>query len=338
MRVPPFLRLLILLPAMTALLMAQQNTSPTIRTNSTLVLVPTLVRAGTGDLAYNLSASDFSVTDNGVAQRVALEEDLKQPLALVVLMQTGASAPRHFDAMHDLDTMLDTLVGQGPHQVALVSFDSQPRTLCPFVADLDSLPGTLTQPEPGDDGAAIYDALAFALDLLKQQPANTRRAILLLSQTHDSGSKTRIEDIVRSVAETNTAIYSVTFSPDKEKVKDAFLFKEKEHPNKPVNVGGNYYVAYFDLGVPLKLAISAMGKDAAAEAASLSGGESLDFADKHSFENDLGILSNHIANRYMLSFRPTSNQPDLHSIGVSLKGHPEMTVAARSSYWAAEAK
>jgi len=51
------------------------------------------------------------------------------------------------------------------------------------------------------------------------------------------------------------------------------------------------------------MAISAMGNDVAAEAAGLSGGESLDFADKHSFENDIGILSNHIANRYTLSFR-----------------------------------
>ena len=338
MRVPPFLRVLIFLPAMAALLTAQQNTAPTIRTSSTLVLVPTLVRTSAGDLTYGLSASDFFVTDNGVPQQVTLEEDLKQPLALVVLMQTGASAPRHFDAMHDLDTMLDTLVGQGPHQVALVSFDSQPHTLCPFVSDLDSLPGTLTQPRPGDDGAAIYDALDFALDLLKQQPTNTRRAILLLSQTHDNGSTTRVEDIVRSVAETNTAIYSVAFSPDKEKLKDALLFKEKGHPNKPIVVGPNSYVAYFDLGIPLKMAISAMGKDVACEAASLSGGESLDFADKHSFENDLGILSNHIANHYTLSFRPTSNQSGLHSIGVSLKGHPEMTVEARSSYWIDKSK
>jgi len=125
---------------------------------------------------------------------------------------------------------------------------------------------------------------------------------------------------------------------DKEKLKDALLFKEKGHPNKPITVGASTFVAYFDLGAPLKMAISAMGKDVAAEAAGLSGGESLDFADKHSFENDLGILSNHIANRYTLSFRPTSNQPGLHSIGVSLKGHSEMTVEARSSYWAAEAK
>jgi len=86
------------------------------------------------------------------------------------------------------------------------------------------------------------------------------------------------------------------------------------------------------------MAISAMGNDVAAEAAGLSGGESLDFADKHSFENDIGILSNHIANRYTLSFRPTSNQPGLHSIGVSLKGHSEMTVEASQRYWAAEAK
>jgi hypothetical protein len=52
---------------------AQENT--VISTRSSLVLVPALVRIGSGQLVYTLTANDFTVTDDGVEQRVALDEE-----------------------------------------------------------------------------------------------------------------------------------------------------------------------------------------------------------------------------------------------------------------------
>jgi hypothetical protein len=55
-------------------------------------------------------------------------------------------------------------------------------------------------------------------------------------------------------------------------------------------------------------------------------------------EEDLSVLNNHIRNSYILNFYPTSTEPGLHTIKVSLVHHPEMVVSARTSYWAADAK
>ena len=66
--------------------------------------------------------------------------------------------------------------------------------------------------------------------------AGTPNPILLLSQAHDDGSKTPLAQIVHTVAETNTAIYSLTFSPEKKQLKDALLFKQELPPNKPINL------------------------------------------------------------------------------------------------------
>ncbi len=91
---------------------------------------------------------------------------------------------------------------------------------------------------------------------------------------------------------------------------------------------------YFKLDAPLRLIIGAMQKNLSAEVASLSGGESLGFDGRGELERDLNVLSNHIRNSYILSFTPTSAEPGLHTLRVSLPHHPEMMVSARSSYWA----
>ena len=65
---------------------AQEN--PVISTRSSLVLVPALVRTGSGQLVYTLTANDFTITDDGVEQRVSLDEDTDdQPLALAIVVE-----------------------------------------------------------------------------------------------------------------------------------------------------------------------------------------------------------------------------------------------------------
>ena len=54
-------------------------------------------------------------------------------------------------------------------------------------------------------------------------------------------------------------------------------------------------------------------------------------------ERGLATISNHVPNRYVLSFQPQMPQPGLHAITVTLKDHPDLVVTARSSYWAGDA-
>jgi hypothetical protein len=189
--------------------------------------------------------------------------------------------------------------------------------------------------------------MAYALDLLKKEPAGNRRAILLISQARDDGSKTPMKEIVRDLGETNTAVYSVTFSAQK---TEATLALKEPHLNPPIRVipsdgpiqpwtdAAAPIQGYFKLDAPLRLIFGAMQKNLSAEVAALSGGESMSFDGRGELESDVNVLSNHIRNSYILSFTPTSTEPGLHTIKVSLAHHPEMVVSARSSYWAAEPK
>jgi hypothetical protein len=86
------------------------------------------------------------------------------------------------------------------------------------------------------------------------------------------------------------------------------------------------------------LIFGAMQKNLSAEVASLSGGESFGFDGRGELEQDMNVLNNHLRNSYILSFSPTSAEPGLHAIKVSLAHHPELMVSARTSYWGAESK
>jgi VWFA-related protein len=319
----------------------------TLHTTTTLVVVPTMVQTTGKETAFSLTAEDFLLTDNGAPQKVTLEEETKRPLSLVVLMQTGGVARGQFASYVNLETMLASLLGGAPNKVSIVNFDSRPEAASPFTSDVAQWSEAINHPDQGDSGAAIFDAISFGLDLLKKGPVSNRRAILLISQEHDNGSKTQMKDIVRDLGETNTAIYSVTFSAEKTEAK---LALKEPHVNPPIslvpsdgslkayNDPARPFQGYFKLDVPLRLIFGAMQKNLSAELGDLSGGESMSFDGRGELEQDMNVLHNHIRNSYILSFSPISAEPGLHTIKVRLARHPEMIVSARTSYWAADSK
>jgi VWFA-related protein len=303
----------------------------TLHTTTTLVVVPTLVETPGRELVFSLKANNFVLTDNGVPQKVTLEDASSRPLSLVVLMQTGGAARGQFPSYANLDTMIASILGPAPNKVSIVNFDSRPEAASTFTSDVAQWADAINHPDQGDSGAAIFDGLSYAIGLLKQQPASTRRAILLISQEHDGGSQAQMKDVIRDLGETNTAVYSMTFSSEKTAFKQAF--KDPPHLNPPMNIGGGAFQGYFNLGEPLGLALGAMRKNLSAEVAALSGGETSSFDNRNELADDLGVLANHIRNRYILSFYPTSQAPGLHTIAVQLAHHPELIVSARRNYW-----
>jgi hypothetical protein len=70
--------------------------------------------------------------------------------------------------------------------------------------------------------------------------------------------------------------------------------------------------------------------------AQLTGGEFFHFEDARGLVRALVTISNHVPNRYMLSFQPQSPHPGFHSVELRLRDYPGLRVTARNSYWADE--
>jgi VWFA-related protein len=371
---------------------------PALSAYSNLVVVPALVRSRSGELIYTLTADDFTLTDDGVPQRLTLEQDAgAEPLALVVVIETGGAGAREFNKYKSLapglGPMLASIVGNVPHRVAVVTFDSQPTLLQEFTSDLDIAAGAIDGLQVdctrqhhlehcgselaihdvplGDNGAAILDSLGFSVDLLRGQPREYRRAILLISETLDRGSHLTLEDALRDVSDTNTAIYSIGFSTGKSEAAHYaarelptqpgrphgnLLSLENHHPNPP---GGcmakdpnpdpdasqskavQLYDCMTQLAPPLALAKMAaimasdgLKRNVPETVARLTGGEYFNLTNPKDLERDLAKISNHIPNRYVLSFQPESPHPGLHALSLRLPDYSGVAITARGSYWA----
>lgn len=385
-------------------LAAQTQTAPpqssVFTSQTTVVLVPALVRSRDGALVYTLKSGDFQLTDDGVPQALTLEADSgSEPLALVVLLEIGGAGARQFEndatLAPPLAPTLAHMVGNVRHRVAVVTFDSQPHLLQPFTPDLDEAAAALralqpgctrqhhyyncTGPHPvhdvplGDNGAAILDSLAFAVNLLRAEPVGFRRAILLISETLDRGSQTTLGQAVRAVTETNTTIYAVAFSTGKSEAAHYAARQlptqpsgratswsgspglENHHPNPPhgcmgkdpdpdpdasVSRWSQFYDCLGQLFPPLTFAkIAAIATDDSlrrnvpATVARLTGGEYFKIGKDKALEADLLTVGNHLPNRYMLSFHPQAPHSGLHILRLTLPDYPDLAITARSHYW-----
>ena len=337
--------------------------SITVRSN--LVVVPALVRTKSGQLVYTLKAEDFLLTDNGVEQKLHLEEDTgDQPLALVLCVETGASGVDHLQDYRDLTTMLDAMVGGVEHTVAVVGFDSTPVLLHGFTPDLNFIGKSLSDLDTGDKGGAVLDAITFSVDLLRKQPPRYRRAILLLSETLDQGSHTSLVDALRAISDTNTVIYSVGFNSTRSQIREEASKLNSDEPGpahgcftrdkdaegnaiaptdeagRPVSRATQNFDCFAELLPPLRLAKIAelaarngLRRNISSSVARLTGGESFKFKDVKTLQKDLFTISNHIPNRYVLSFHPQSPEPGFHQLTLQLRSVAGLSVEARNGYW-----
>jgi VWFA-related protein len=333
--------------------------SITVRSN--LVIVPALVRTKSGELVYTLKAEDFILTDNGVVQKLRLEQDTgSEPLAMVIIAQTGGDASAHLDQYQHLGPMLDNMLGGVDHRVAVVGFDSKPILLHGFTSNLNFISHSLDILDPGDNQAAVLDAIVYAVNLLRQQPTTYRRAILLLSQTTDRGSHVSELEALHAISDTNTVMYSVGFhTTGTDEGKEAAKFNDDTpgpqhgcfsrdmgtdadgNKIKPTETAGSQDLnCVEELLPPLRLAHlaeiaarNALRRNISESVAHLTGGEYFKFKNVKTLDHDLFTIANHIPNRYVLSFVPHSPTPGFHSIVLKLRDGSKLSVEARDGYW-----
>jgi VWFA-related protein len=304
------------------------NQETTLRSRSNVVLVPTLVKDLQGGIVYGLKGKDFIVEDDGIEQPVRLDEapDV-QPISLVVAIQRGRRAYAEFPRVQGLKSMLDPLFALGAARVAVVEFDSQVDLTRNFTKDATLITDDLRNLQPGDDGVAILDAIAYSVGLLKKEPEDRQRVLLLISETRDHGSKAKIDDTVAAIGQSNAVMYALAFSPALSNILDTGrgTNKNEEHPT----------IDFLDLAYRTA---QAMRKNVPSTVAAMTGGEYELFATRKKFEVRMNDFTNHLHSRYRLSFSPKSPHPGLHRIRVRLKDAGDALVLARSSYWVEEAR
>jgi len=293
----------------------------TLRVTANEVLVPTLVEKPGGGVVYGLKPRDFVLEDNGVPQKIRVQEEMDTaPVALVVAVELGGVGVLEFNKLAKLGPLLDLFLSDGKGEAALVGFDSKPHLICDFTHSSDEVNIALKNLEAGNGGDAILDSVSYAVDLLETQPKDYRRVLLLISEERDHGSRhIKPAQLIEKIGKSDVLVLSVSYSP---------ASAELAHDIK--DNGDDRMMSMIST---LFMVVQAFKKNVAKEVAHMSGGEYNTFTGEKGFEKRVVESAKRARNRYLITFSPSDPTPGLHTIRVRLAEDYGARVVARANYW-----
>lgn len=229
------------------------STAPTLSVDARLVNLPVVVRDKKGALIQNLTRDDFVLQVDGKPQTVRyFDKDTNLPLTLGLLVDTSLSQRDVIDEERTasstfLDQMLTTpkdkaFVMQFARQTELLQDITASRPLLQVALKEIDTPGRGNSAASDDDnnngggggrrhggGTVLFDALFLAADELMSKQTG-RKALIILSDGGDNGSKETFEKSIEAAQRADTIIYAIYFKG------------EQPHQNYPQrgNAGGGY--------------------------------------------------------------------------------------------------
>ena len=190
---------------------AFSQSSPNIRVDSSLVLIPVTVTDPSNRYVLGLEKQDFRIYEDDTEQKIAQFSGEDAPLSVGLLFDTSGSmankvATARMAVLHFLKTM------NAPDEAFLVEFNDHAQVTLGFTDNPDNIENKLTAVESGGK-TALFDAVQVALREMKKAK-NPRKAILIVSDGGDNNSvytSKQIEDLVR---EADVQIYAMgVFEP-----------------------------------------------------------------------------------------------------------------------------
>lgn len=317
------------------LLLAPQQQPHTIRVPVRLVLAPTTVTDQSGRFVNDLGADEFTLIDNGLKQAVHLDEVEFAPMSLAIVVQSNLAVQGAHERIQTIGPLIETLIMGERGAAAVLTFDSTVRTVQPFTSDGEKIRRALKRMTYAGGKARMIDAALAGIEELKQR-RESRRVLLLISEARDSGSESRLRDVISEAELQNVIVYSLNVSR-LHAWKSALNLSWSAPPETPY---GTHHGGGTEFGLDLKALITEIYsslRTAASEnplkvITEYTGGRQFSFFKQHSLEEALTRLGDELHGQYMLSFTPNPPTGGYHEIRVHVS-RSGMQVRSRPGYW-----
>lgn len=318
---------------------------PTFDTESRLVMVPVNVLDRDGRHVEGLSARDFTIYDNGVAQRASVDAFTTgvAPIALVIAVQaSGISAPV-LEKVRKIGPMIEPVITGERGCAALLAFDDAVSWKSGCTREASALTQAFAQLQPGAiKRAHLLDAAHEAVSHLRKM-RDMRRVLLLISESRDRGSEASLARVVANAQAAGVTVYAFTYSVTRTafttKTREGERLPEKAEPRAagttiPTNQGR------VSLPPPEQRLdilggfgeIFRLGKTRDTDVlAATTGGRTFSFTRQKGLEDAITRLGGELHTQYVLSFMPTDHSPGFHKLEVRVAG--DFKVRARQGYW-----
>ena len=209
----------------------KQEAANTIKKDVNVVNVLATVRNKQGQIVNDLTKDDFKLEVDGHPQTIKYFSKVTDlPLTLGLLVDTSLSQRRVLDKERSASyTFLNDLLDQTRDKAFIVHFDFDIELLQDLTSSRPKLEAALqklqvpeprqmqTSTDPGQmrsGGTKLYDAVFLASDEITSK-AQGRKALIILSDGVDQGSKESLPAAIEAAQRANTLVYTILFSdPD----------------------------------------------------------------------------------------------------------------------------
>jgi VWFA-related protein len=319
--------------ALSVVASAQDLPQPvTLNATARVVLIPVAVTDRKGKFIDGLSLDDFVVADEGIRQRIRMDtsDTVVAPVSLVVAIQCSGISAAVLAKIEKVGAMIQPLVIGDKGKAAVIAFDDEVRVFQDFTSDgtnirkaFERVHGRVIKK------AHLLDAASEAIAMLQTRPENSRRILLILSESRDRGSKAKLLDVIQQAQRAGVMIYPATYSAH----ATPWTARSEDNPPMP---GGAYNEVDF-IGPAIELL--RLGKANAADAfAGATGGRHLSFTTLQGLEETIARAGEDIHSQYLLSFVPNNSLPGangaFHKLVVTVPSQGDAVVRARPGYWA----
>ena len=322
--------------------------------HSRLVLVPVTVTDANGRSVDDLEAADFLLLDGGRERKVAVDTIATgvAPIALVIAVQSSGISIPVLEKVRRIGAMIQPLVTGERGCAALVSFAESVEWLQDCTNDADRLQHAFHQLQPGKyKRAVMLDAVDAAIARLGRQP-NSRRVLLLISESRDRGSKATLEAVTIAAESADVTMYAATYSL----MKTAFTSKAQVGPPPPpphaqtpsealgtpsgtpqtkLNPKNIPKEQTADLGAGIGELLRLHKTNTTQALTAVTGGTAFPFTRQKGLEDAIQKLGAELHSQYMLSFVPEDSAPGYHKLEVRVVRAGEFRIRARPGYWSA---
>ncbi|MEJ7607293.1 MAG: VWA domain-containing protein [Bryobacteraceae bacterium] len=191
------------------------------------VIVPVTVTDDRGRFVSNLDQKDFRIFDEGKEQNIRFfTRERNQPVVVGFLLDLSNASKIHWKAYSEAATeLISTLLPNDPkYSGYLITYSTDAEVAVNTTTDAERLIDRIRKLKPGG-GAALYDAIHMACtsrNLVKGEPIEPRRIIVVIGDGHDNNSKRTLDEVLELAQRNLVTVYGVStvafgFSADGEK-------------------------------------------------------------------------------------------------------------------------
>lgn len=330
----------------------QVKPRPEIRVRANLVSMPVTVRDKKGEMVLDLAERDFQVYDNGAEQKIQHFDLGGDPLSIVLLAETSSHIEALLPAIRKTGIVFTQTVMAQTSEAAVIGFDDTTTLLLPFTADTEKVQKVINQLPEGTSGVRLYDAISESVGLLRKQPENRRRVILVMSEAIDIGSETPLGVVLRDAQLSNVAIYTIGLSTTSAELRakpsqaappqigppGTFPLPHvpgtADTPSTQAEQQGNIDLLALAIWI-VQRAVNIAHEHSLAVASEATGGAYVNTFKDRTIEKAVDEIGGELHAQYIVGYEPLGNEPSgYHEIKVMVS-RPGLRVRTRPGYYLA---